>query len=887
MLVDWPLIGRRSELAQIADLLAREDVRGIVLAGTSGVGKTRLADECLRIAVDAGFATARIHATRSAASIPLGVLAPLLPSVRSAGITDLLAEAREVLERAAAGRPFLLVVDDAHLLDEASATLIHQVAIGAGVFVVATVRTGEPVPDAIVALWKDGHAERIDLSPLDAAACDQLVTTVVGGSVDGGSLQALWRASEGNPLVLRELLIGAQEGERLESVGGVWRLRGAPAPSARLLELIQARLGGLEPTQRQALELIALGEPVPVAVLEACVGLTALAALEESGLIRVSETRNRADVTLVHPLHGEVLRDAMPPLRGRMLRRQLADTTEATGARRREDLMRVAMWRIESGSPGDPAVLTSAAREALLVDDNVAARRLATAAYEAGGGPEAGLLLGEVLCEVGQREDGDRILAEASAAAAVATADELPDGDRVRSQLAITRSDNLFWGLGRHDEAMEVVRAAECTVVDEGSLAQLAAQRASFVLMLGRVDEAVSIVMPLLESSTGRAFIEASVVAEPTLVYAGRALEAVAIAEKGFPAHLELGELMSAHPGIHIVGQALALNMAGRVREAESLAQFGYDAAAGIRRSAGQAWFGMILGLTALLEGRLATSAKRFREGASIFGELRHHGERWCLGGLAIATGMAGDPNASAAAVAEIDKVPTTPVLLSEPESLRGKAWAAYAGGHLVDSRRFLADAAALARDTGQRPLELAALHDMARIGHPADVVDRMAELTPTVDGELSALRLDHVRGLIAEDGELLERTAAAFEELGLQLFAAEAFADATAAFSRRSERRRADNASVRSRSAAARCEGARTPSLVHATTTVPLTRRELEIATLASQGHASKAIAERLFLSSRTVDNHLQRVYVKLGVTKRDELAGALAGYEGGASEN
>ena len=884
MLVEWPLIGRRAELAQIADLLAREDVRGIVLAGTSGVGKTRLADECLRLAVDAGFATARIHATRSAASIPLGVLAPLLPSVRSAGIADLLAEARAALERAAGGRPFLLVVDDAHLLDEASATLIHQVAVGAAVFVVATVRTGEPVPDAIVALWKDDHAERIDLSPLDAAACDQLVAAVLGGAVDGGSLQALWRASEGNPLVLRELLIGARETGRLESVGGVWRLRGAPAPSARLLELIQARLGGLDAAHREALELVALGEPVPVAVLEACVGLTPLAALEENGLIRVTETRHRADVTLVHPLHGEVLRDAMPPLRGRMLRRQLADTTEATGARRREDLIRMAMWRIESGSPGDPAVLTSAAREALLVDDNRVARRLARAAYDAGGGPEAGLLLGEVLCEGGEREEGERVLAEASVAA---SAVDLDDGDRVRTQLAITRSDNLFWGLGRHDDAMAVVEAAEESVADPGSLAQLAAQRASFVLMLGRVDDAVAIVMPILEASTGRAFIEASVVAEPALVYAGRALEAVAIAEKGFPAHLELGELMSAHPGIHIVGQALALNMAGRVREAESLAQFGYDAAAGIQRSAGQAWFAMILGLTALLDGRVVTSAKRFREGASIFGELRHHGERWCLGGLAIATGMSGDANASVSAVAQLDRTSDTPVLLSEPEVLRGRAWAALASGHLVDGERLLREAASLARATGQRPLELIALHDLGRIGHAAGVAERMSELAPAVEGELSPLRLAHVEALVRDDGASLEATADAFESLGLHLFAAEAFADAAASFGRAGERRRADNAALRSGQAASRCEGARTPSLVHATATVPLTKRELEVASLASQGHPSKVIAERLFLSSRTVDNHLQRAYVKLGVSSRDELATVLGGYRDGGTEN
>jgi hypothetical protein len=39
---DWPLIGRRVELARIAELLGRADVRGIVLAGTSAVGQTRL-----------------------------------------------------------------------------------------------------------------------------------------------------------------------------------------------------------------------------------------------------------------------------------------------------------------------------------------------------------------------------------------------------------------------------------------------------------------------------------------------------------------------------------------------------------------------------------------------------------------------------------------------------------------------------------------------------------------------------------------------------------------------------------------------------------------------------------------------------------------------------
>ena len=55
------------------------------------------------------------------------------------------------------------------------------------------------------------------------------------------------------------------------------------------------------------------------------------------------------------------------------------------------------------------------------------------------------------------------------------------------------------------------------------------------------------------------------------------------------------------------------------------------------------------------------------------------------------------------------------------------------------------------------------------------------------------------------------------------------------------------------------------------------LTSREREVVTLAAQGLSNREIATRLFISLRTVENHLHRAFAKLGVTRREQLPGAL----------
>jgi DNA-binding CsgD family transcriptional regulator len=90
-------------------------------------------------------------------------------------------------------------------------------------------------------------------------------------------------------------------------------------------------------------------------------------------------------------------------------------------------------------------------------------------------------------------------------------------------------------------------------------------------------------------------------------------------------------------------------------------------------------------------------------------------------------------------------------------------------------------------------------------------------------------------------------------------------------------DQRRATRLGTRAAELSSRCEMPSTPALARSGGPVPLTNREREIALLGADGLPSKTIAERLFLSVRTVDNHLARIYTKLGVSGRAELAAAL----------
>jgi ATP/maltotriose-dependent transcriptional regulator MalT len=160
------------------------------------------------------------------------------------------------------------------------------------------------------------------------------------------------------------------------------------------------------------------------------------------------------------------------------------------------------------------------------------------------------------------------------------------------------------------------------------------------------------------------------------------------------------------------------------------------------------------------------------------------------------------------------------------------------------------------------------------RLDRAERAADRLADLAGVVGGRWASACAGHAAALLTHDADALERVAAEFRSLGAVLLAAEAEMQAARAYRRSGAERRRRTATSRAEALAERCEGARTPALSVPETVVPLTRRELEIATLAGQGLASPEIARRLTVSTRTVEGHLHRMYAKLGVSRREELA-------------
>lgn len=497
----------------------------------------------------------------------------------------------------------------------------------------------------------------------------------------------------------------------------------------------------------------------------------------------------------------------------------------------------------------------------------MAANELGKAAMELGGGAMAAYLLGEMLDYFGRSNEAVAILESAH-----------PVGDEEVAVIAMARSDAMFWGQARTDDAISVSAEAEATVTLEPWTSSLRAQRAKLLAFARRYPEAATLAEPLLDHPSARVVADASIPAALAAVHSGATRRSVEIARRGLATRQGLDDVLQV-TGIEVHRSHLMTNLseAGMIAEALEMCRREHAAGVAANSVAAMVWYGLALSRLELLAGQTDVALRLAVEADHITSTINVSGFRLSLTFEALAQAYRGDGRSAAATIERMDAAPPATILTFVVEESRARAWQIAASGEVHRACLALLATADEAASCRQRTHEAQALHDIVRIGEAPLAIDRLEALAEVIDGSLHAARVEHARGLIAGDAAGISKVADAFEAMSATLLAAEAASQAAELLRSAGDRRTLVAASRRAHELRQLCPGAATPALLTAETVVPLTAREREVALMAATGTSSREVAERLICSPRTVETHLQNAYQKLGVTTRSGLADAL----------
>ena len=826
----------------------------MIVHAPAGVGKSRLAREANAAAVAEGLPAIWVQATRSASTIPLGAFADLVPDdVRSDDPLELLRRSGEALSERSRDRRVILGVDDAQLLDPVSAALVLHLAATSTAFVVATVRSGEQVPDAIQSLWKDAGARRLELGRLSDEAVAALVEAGLGGPVEQRALEWVITSCQGNALYARELVLGAVDAGTLACAGGLWRLTGRPRVSATLRELVAERMSSLSADEREPVELLALAEPLRIDELTGLASLEAAVQAEALGLISIDMPAD--EVRLAHPLYGEALRAELPALRAQRQRLRLAAALqERTPPLKPETAMRVARLLLDAQQGVPPGLLLDAARAATQSGDPDLGARLAELAVRDGAGLEAVLQLARAHIVRSRHEQ-----AEAALAAAEGLAEAAVSGNYVEQRVL-----GLYWGLRDVDAARAFVERASGWAAGRAWTNRLLPLRDLLTDRRRDFNTTVRVTAEVLS--------DAQVDDETRRGNEARHALALLFTGEGRKAH-ELARAL--RPKVPLRGYHETLALGGWVLIALETGENFEDADAYLSRtlrdaaraddheSAGLAAFG--LAGAEFTRGRYRSAARWLDEAELQLERRDTFGTMTVVNGFRVGiAAAAGDADGAQAWLARMHDTfgPAGPWRHQLPYVHRAEGWAEAPGA----ADRFLQGAA----ETEALPIFAAQLlYEALRAG--AQVAEPMAALAARGDARLVRA---YARHAAARDAAELLAVADEFAAIGALRYGMEAAVAAADAALRAGDRERAQRAAVRAGELFQDDQGAAAPTFegldVNAAT---LTKRESQLVELAREGLSNAEIADRLVVSVRTVESHLYRAMHKLGVSDRRDL--------------
>ncbi len=286
---------------------------GALVVGEAGLGKTTLARDAAAQWVEDGGRVIWIGATESSRRFTFGALVGVAAELDPA---DFIGSARSFLDSVNESDGVLLVVDDAHLLDPASATLVHRLALmPERLALLVTLDGSQTPPDAVGHLGKDRLLEVVEIGPLSRETTTTLLASILAGHVERPTCDRLFELSGGNPFVLHELVaVGVSSGVLAEK-NGAWSWRGGVPDHPRLRDLVTLRLERAAPPVQWMLEILCLSEPLSLEQLCDAVGSEVVAAGEAASLIVVERQVGLSEVRFPHVLYAQVVRASLGKVR--------------------------------------------------------------------------------------------------------------------------------------------------------------------------------------------------------------------------------------------------------------------------------------------------------------------------------------------------------------------------------------------------------------------------------------------------------------------------------------------------------------------------------------------------------------------------------------------
>ncbi|WP_170191937.1 ATP-binding protein [Saccharothrix syringae] len=924
------LIGRRREVVAFEEVLAEVASgvgRVVAVAGEPGVGKSRLAGEFLARAEERGFR--RLCGTACAYQSDLSyapVVEALRPLVREAAAdgppdlarlfgglpwsaprsgdaalerTRLFEAIASLVAGAAERRPVAMLVDDLHWADPSSVDVLHYLgrAIArTSCLLVLTYRPSEAgagVRAALASLRRGEWVVDLPLRPLGPEGVAAMVAELLGDSPPAPVVDLLADRTRGVPLFVRELVRALRGSGRLFRSAGRWVLGpdAVDAVPASVVELLRDRVDGLDSADRAVLE--AVGVCADVATLDVLAGVCAdvpevadrLASLRLAGLVVEELVDGEVLYRAAHPLLAEAVYARLPPS---VRQARHAAAADAIVRRGHVDASRLAHHVGRAGAAVEPArALEVLARGA----EHAAARRAGTEGVQ-------------------------------HARSALALAGRLGRDDLVPWLLTLLAESASF--AGRAEEAAAAWWDAATRAADPRERSHRLLRLAQVETDAGRLTEARDHLAQAVEALRGLDATGLRVdIAQVALVLHTRRDELPAVAAE--VAELERVAARSGNRRASALARYGRLELTGygtgTVDESEvdeAIAAVAADGGAGFATTLQLISLGTALGRGehAAVARRVDLAVEQARAAdlpmlevlpTAFCGVAQFQAGSWdsalALADKALALGHRfGVPRGISLALAARAMVLVHRGDVDDAETCLTEASANYRDrrlGRLIDviaaqvalARRDLAGATALVPRTG--PYALPVLHlgvrgELAVLARDHDEVGRVAADLRALGFPYAAAVADRLRGLAAgPDGVgLLTKAATALEELGLPFDAAACRLDRAAASAKTDPAAAvafANRALATFDDLDAAPKSAEARRLLRDLGVRPkpkdrpageLSAREAEVAWLVAQGLSNAAVARRLFLSPRTVTTHLEKIYRRLGLRSRRELA-------------